>query len=286
MTQELPWSRYVAIGDSFTEGVGDPEPRSPGGLRGWADRVAEVMAQQAPGFAYANLAIRGRLIDAINEEQIEPALALQPDLITYCAGGNDVIRPGSDADAVTEKVELAARQLRRSGATVVLFTAVDVGFSPVFRYIRGKVAIYNENVRAIAQRHGCLVADQWALTELRDARLWSADRLHMNPLGHHLVARMVLDTLGVQHGLQPEQPAPMEPLGWRRARAEDLVWARQHLLPWVMRRIRHQSSGDFVSAKRPQAAPLKTGHAEPEQRSFAHGSPDDGGAGPNAAATD
>ena len=103
-----PWSRYVALGDSFTEGIGDPEPRSPGGHRGWADRVAEVLSSQTDDFAYANLAVRGKLIKQILDEQVEPALALRPDLITISAGGNDVIRPGTDPDA-------DRRAVRRSG---------------------------------------------------------------------------------------------------------------------------------------------------------------------------
>ncbi|MDN6332471.1 MAG: SGNH/GDSL hydrolase family protein, partial [Micrococcaceae bacterium] len=90
----------VSLGDSFTEGIGDPDPQSPGGHRGWADRVAEQLSRQAEDFAYANLAIRGRLLDQIHEEQLEPALELRPDLITICAGGNDVLRPGGDPDAL------------------------------------------------------------------------------------------------------------------------------------------------------------------------------------------
>src|SRR3978361_707214 len=100
MAQQHPWSRYVAIGDSFTEGIGDPEPGSPGGFRGWADRVAEVLSAQNPDFAYANLAVRGKLVQQILADQVEPALALAPDLITISAGGNNIIRPGSDPDWV------------------------------------------------------------------------------------------------------------------------------------------------------------------------------------------
>ena len=93
MSVQHPWSRYVAIGDSFTEGIGDPEERSPGGHRGWADRVAEVLAEQTEDFAYANLAIRGRLLQQILDEQVDAALELRPDLITISAGGNDIIPP-------------------------------------------------------------------------------------------------------------------------------------------------------------------------------------------------
>ena len=80
-----PWRRYVALGDSFTEGVGDPDPRSPGGVRGWADRVAEELSIGHEDFAYANLAVRGLLLEQILERQVGPALALQPDLISLSA---------------------------------------------------------------------------------------------------------------------------------------------------------------------------------------------------------
>ena len=146
----VTFQRFVAIGDSFTEGYGDPDPDSPGGLRGWADRTADVLATRTQDFAYANLAIRGRLLGRIVDEQIEPAVALQPDLITISAGGNDVIRPGTDPDAIAARLDPALARLTATGATVVLFTGVDVAFSPVFRRIRGKVAIYNELLRGLA----------------------------------------------------------------------------------------------------------------------------------------
>jgi len=255
VTQQHPWSRYVALGDSFTEGIGDPEPTVPGGHRGWADRVAEVLSQGTEDFAYANLAVRGKLIQQIIDEQLEPALALRPDLITISAGGNDVIRPRTDPDEISARFEYAIERLSRDHATIVIFTGVDVGFSPVFRGIRGKVAIYNENLRTIAKRYDCIVADQWALTEVQDQRMWSPDRLHLNSLGHHTVARMVLAALNVENDLEPMKPEPLPTGTWRQARVEDLSWARAYLVPWVLRRVRHQSSGDLISAKRPDAGP-------------------------------
>lgn len=251
-----PWSRYVALGDSFTEGIGDPEPRSPGGHRGWADRVAEVLSSKTDDFAYANLAVRGKLIKQILDEQVDVAVALHPDLITISAGGNDVIRPGTDPDAIAALLDEAVGRLSADGATVVVFTGVDVGFSPVFRGIRGKVAIYNENVRAVAAKYDAIVADQWSLTEIQDVRMWAPDRLHLAPLGHHTVARMVLAALNVDNDLQPLAPEPLPTRTWRQARAEDLSWAREYLVPWVLRRVRHQSSGDHVLPKRPQAGPF------------------------------
>ncbi|MGL3150787.1 SGNH/GDSL hydrolase family protein [Microbacterium sp. A82] len=251
-----PWRRFVAVGDSFTEGIGDPHPAAPDGHRGWADRVAEVLSQQVDDFAYANLAVRGKLIAQIAAEQIEPAVTLRPDLISICAGGNDVIRPGTDPDQIAVQLEDAVARLTSTGAAVVLFTGIDTGFTPVLRAFRGKVAIYNENVRAIADRYDCIIADQWSLKTVQDPRFFGDDRLHFNTLGHHEVARMVLRALNVPNDLRPMQPDPLPARTWREVRAEDLGWAREHLVPWVLRRLRHQSSGDLITAKRPEPSPI------------------------------
>ncbi|WP_411732326.1 SGNH/GDSL hydrolase family protein [Paeniglutamicibacter sp.] len=255
-TARHPWSRYVALGDSFTEGIGDDDLHSPGGNRGWADRVAEQLSHGTDDFAYANLAIRGRLITQIFDEQAGPALELKPDLISLCAGGNDVIRPGGDPDAIADKLDALMRVLATSNATILLFTGPDIRDTPILGGIRGKVAIYNENVRTIAARYDAVVADMWSLRELHQPRMWADDRLHFSPLGHHTIAAMALDALNVPHHLQHLEPSEAEIKNWREARRDDLIWARTHLAPWVVRRIRHQSSGDGISPKRPLAAPF------------------------------
>jgi len=251
MTARHPWSRYVAIGDSFTEGIGDPEPQSPGGHRGWADRVAEVLAAQTDEFAYANLAIRGRLLQQILDEQVDAALALRPDLISISAGGNDIIRPGTDPDDVAARLDSGVERLRSAGATVVMFNGPDIGGTPVLGRMRGKVAIYNENLHTVAKRHDAIVADMWALRELTDPRMWAPDRLHFSAIGHQTIARMVLDSLNVEHDLEPFEAEPLPRQRWREARLEDVAWAREYFAPWILRRIRHRSSGDGVEPKRP-----------------------------------
>jgi lysophospholipase L1-like esterase len=260
MPELSTFTRYVALGDSFTEGLGDPYPDAEDGFRGWADRVAEVLSAQAEAqasdFAYANLAVRGKLVRQILADQVDAAVALQPDLITISAGGNDVIRPGTDPDQIAAIFEQAIARLATTGATIVVFTGVDVGWSGTFKAIRGKVAIYNEDVRKVAQKYGCLVADQWSLTEIQDTRMWSIDRLHMSPLGHQTVARLVLRTLGVPNELPVLEPAPVPLRSWREARAQDLQWAKEYAWPWVVRRIKHVSSGDGLPPKRPVLAPL------------------------------
>jgi lysophospholipase L1-like esterase len=252
----VSFKRYVALGDSFTEGVGDPDPSRPNGLRGWADRVAEVLAGQVDGFGYANLAIRGRKLDQIIDEQLEPALALEPDLVTVYAGANDILRPAVDIDRLVKRYADAVGRLRENGATVVVWTGFDPGGSKVFALTRGRFAVYSEMVREIADEHGATLVDYWRMREFRDWRDWDAARMHMSPAGHQKMAIRVLETLGVRHAIDeptlPDVPAP----GRRDAARANAEWVREHAVPWVQRRLTGRSSGDDVLPKRPVLGPM------------------------------
>jgi lysophospholipase L1-like esterase len=248
--------RLVALGDSFTEGVGDDDPAAPNGVRGWADRTAGELAAHEPDFRYANLAIRGKLMAQVLDEQLEPALAMAPDLVTLYAGGNDLMRPKVDIDALMDAYETAVTRIRATGARLVLFTGVDGVEDPLFRTIRGRVAIYNEHVRGIAARNGALLVDMWGMRQLRDRRLWAPDRLHLNGSGHTEVAIAVLDALGVPHPLTTAALGPREVLSSAERRGQNLRWAQEHAVPWVRRRLRGESSGDTMTAKRPALEPV------------------------------
>ncbi|GIH71430.1 SGNH/GDSL hydrolase family protein [Sphaerimonospora thailandensis] len=253
----MGYRSYVAVGDSFTEGLNDPDPAGTTGFRGWADRVAERLAQLEPGFRYANLAVRGKLIDQIIEDQVPRAVELRPDLVSLCAGGNDLLRPGSDPDRMAKKLAAAVRDLRATGAEVVLFTGVDPRDIPIMRRVRGKFAVFYLHVRSISDLYGCRLIDQWSMQGLRDWRAWSEDRLHMNAEGHRLVAAKVLDVLGVP--IDDDWRKTWPPREWadpRARRREDARWLREHLSPWIGRRLRGRSSGDGLDPKRPDLTPL------------------------------
>jgi len=246
--------RYVALGDSFTEGVGDHDPALPNGVRGWADRVAAVLAAQTPNLTYANLAIRGRKLRPILAEQIEPALAMEPDLVSIYAGANDVLRPRVDIDALVAAYDDAVGRLVAGGAQVVLFTAYDPGKHPVFGALRGRFATYNELVREVAERHDTTLVDFWRLREYRDDRMWDTDRMHMAAPGHQRMAEVVLDALEVPHDLQPLQLVDRPALSDRERRQAHVAWAREHAGPWIKRRLTGTSSGDSLSARWPSPA--------------------------------
>src|SRR5215207_5333832 len=134
-----PFARYVAIGDSSTEGLDDPDGR--GGYHGWANRLAaRVAAAQPVPLLYANLAIRGRSTRQIRDEQLEPAVALRPDLVTLFTGTDDVVSTRFDADVVAGDVEFMQRTLIDGGATVLGFTLPDLSIVlPLAGLIAGRV---------------------------------------------------------------------------------------------------------------------------------------------------
>lgn len=248
---------YAAVGDSFTEGVGDPGPD--GAFVGWADRLAVLLDDRTPehSFRYANLAVRGKLLDQIVENQLPRAVELAPDLVTFAAGGNDIIRPGTDPDDVAERFEKAVARLTSAVGTVMVTTGFDTRDVPVLKHLRGKIATYNGHVRAVADRYGCPVLDLWSLKTVQDRRAWDDDRLHLSPEGHTRVALRAGQALGVEVPADPDQPWPAQPpRGTLEVRRDDIHWAREFLVPWIGRRLRGESSGDHVAAKRPDLLPL------------------------------
>jgi lysophospholipase L1-like esterase len=253
------WASYVAMGDSFTEGIDDPYPDGTG-YRGWADLVAARLAAEAADgdFGYANLAVRGRLFGRIVSEQVPVALAMRPALVSFAAGGNDVLRRSFDGPSLIGRFDATIGELRAGGADVLLFRFADVTARlPGQRLIGPRVALLNRAVGETADRHGASLVDLWSDHEFYNPLLWSADRLHLSTHGHRRVAAHVLSALGVEpHPDWFTAPPPPAPRRWLVARGGDVVWAGQHLAPWVKRRLTGRSSGDLVVAKRPLLGPV------------------------------
>ena len=252
--------RYVALGDSQTEGLGDGDDIT--GLRGWADRLAGQLAAGGSVLQYANLAVRGRLAAQVHAEQLGPALALRPDLATVVAGVNDLLRPRFDADEVAGHLEAMFAALTAQGAHVATVTFPDIAkITPLARPISPRVAALNHRIRAAALRHGVTVAETSRHPVATDPRLWSQDRLHASPLGHERIAAAIAHALGLPGSSEawthPLSSPAVTLSGWR-AGATELRWAATFLRPWLGRRLRGRSSGDGRTAKRPQLLPLQT----------------------------
>lgn len=250
-------TRYVALGDSFTEGVGDPDPALPNGVRGWADRVAEQLSLADPGFGYANLAIRGKKLRQVLDGQIDVAIALEPTLVTVYAGANDILRPRIDIDSLMRAYDGGIARLKDAGAAVVLFTGFDPVASPVFSRMRGRTAIYNELVREIADKHDAQLVDYWRFSEYDDPRMWDTDRMHMSTAGHANMARRVLEALEEAHDIEIPPLRELVPAPRLEALRANARWVREYAGPWVGRRLRRVSSGDNLSPRRPQLQRLE-----------------------------
>jgi lysophospholipase L1-like esterase len=257
-----PIGSFAALGDSFTEGLADPGPG--GAFRGWADRFAEHLADRCPGLRYANLAVRGKLLGEVVTEQLPAAIEMGPELVSIAAGGNDLLRPGADPDVLAAVFDEAVASLRAAGCQVLILTGFDPRTFPVIRWIRGRVAIYNMHLRAIADRQHCAVVDLWSMPVLCDPRVWSEDRLHLTAEGHRRVALRACEAVGVAAGADWREPLPIQGgapqpalTGWLAARQVDARWARQYAAPWLRRRIKGVSSGDGIPPKRPQLLPVE-----------------------------
>ncbi|WP_030316367.1 SGNH/GDSL hydrolase family protein [Streptomyces sp. NRRL B-3229] len=248
------YSSLVAVGDSFTEGMSDLLPD--GTYRGWADLLAGRMAAVTPGFRYANLAVRGKLIQQIVDEQVDVAAAMKADVITLVGGLNDTLRPKVDMVRVRDLLTEAVERLAPSCKQLVLMRSPGRQ-GPVQARFRPRMEELFTVVDELADRHGALVVDLYGAPSLSDQRMWDVDRLHLTAEGHRRVAEAVWQSLGYDpEDTEWRTPLPATvPPKWLARRIADVRFTRQHLLPWIGRRLTGRSSGDGMPPKRPDLLP-------------------------------
>ena len=251
--------RYVALGDSSTEGLEDPDGQ--GGYRGWANRLAERIAESQGSLLYANLAVRGLRTRQVLERQLEPALAMRPDLATLFTGTNDVVAWRFDPGPVERDLGRMQRALIEGGSTVLSFTLPDLTeVLPFGQRLAPRVRALNDAIRGACRDSGAILVDFATYPVASDLRLWNEDRFHANALGHQLIAAALAHALGI----------PGSDDGWKRPFHEPLPessngglvwwhWARRHFLPWIWRHALGRSSADGRTPKRPSLTLLTTG---------------------------
>ncbi len=258
----MAWERFVAVGDSFTEGMHDG-PGPDGAFVGWADRAAARLSRSNPRLTYANLAVRGKLLEQVLADQVPLVHTLAPDLLTFHAGGNDVLRPGIEVADAVAAYDAAVAQVTAPGRTVVLFTVLERSgrAGRMGDRLAARISRFNEGVRVTAERHGAVLVDLAAEPVMTERRLWHVDRLHLAPAGHQRVAAALLEALDVRDPVpggagwwRTPLPAP-GPLNAAGRIRDEARWVSGHLAPWVWRRLRGVSSGDGRTAKRPDLGP-------------------------------
>jgi lysophospholipase L1-like esterase len=239
----MSYASMVALGDSFTEGLEDEGPD--GRYRGWADLVAGELATRNPEFRYANLAVRGRRLARIRDEQVPRALAMQPDLVTLSGGGNDIIGFRCDVPALSRMLHEVLNRLAGTGATVIALAGFDPrGRLPLGRVLAARAAAYNDALADSADQVGARVVDLWHQADLYQDVMWASDRLHLSSRGHAVVAAEAVRR------------------DWVSARRADAAWVRTYFAPWVARQVRGRSAGDLVEPKRGKLTVLPTVSAD------------------------
>jgi lysophospholipase L1-like esterase len=246
------FTRFVALGDSQTEGLWDGDDDT--GLSGFADRLAVEIDGFYPGLAYANLAVRGHRIGDVLAGQLPQALSMRPDLVTVCIGMNDVTRPGRSFDRALTDLDRIYAQLADSGATVVTTTFPDITqILPVGRLLRKRVVHINAAIAGAADRYGFRLVDLHSAPSMREPQTWSPDRVHGSARGHGLFAAAAAEALGLPgsnhdwaHASGPELPQSLRARMYSQA-----LWTQNMLMPWVWRHLRGRSAGAGRSARRP-----------------------------------
>lgn len=237
----------------MTEGMSDEI--IDGNYRGWADRVADTLAKSNPDFTYMNLAVRGKLLKQVVEDQIPQALKFiegKQTLVSFHAGANDVLRPNYKPEISLPEYENGVKQLTDAGATVIVFTVIDKveGKGKTATLWHQRFSAFNENVRMVAKKYPTILFEGKNAEFLNDRRFLAFDRLHMNPEGHRRLANAVLE--GLDYEFDPNWRIPLPEAKEKSKFVKTLVnitWVGVFLIPWIWRRIRGKSSGDGRVAK-------------------------------------
>lgn len=221
----IPWSRFVTVGDSLSEGVGDPVR---GSLRGWADRLADALRDLNPQLTYWNLARRSLLTKEVGDSQLARAVELSPDLVSVVAGMNDLLSENFTAEGYRDDLGAIVTPLADSGATVVMGTfPPDL---PVLRLMPRRIAARyrarlhgaSDVVRALAARYDAVCVDApagWRYTMSE----CSIDGCHPNARGHVHIAELALEALCARAGT-PAGRIEREGYGWLGTSARHLRW--------------------------------------------------------------
>jgi lysophospholipase L1-like esterase len=251
----MKFTRFIVCGDSYSEGMTDEMVN--GQYRGWGDRVADGLAKEVSNFEYSNLAIRGKLLKEVIDNQLPTAISYvtgPETLLSFHAGANDALRPNYKSEIALPLYEAAVRKAAATGATLILFSVLErTGNTGKGSDLwAARFGEFNKTVRKVGADVGAIVVDANEEAFFNDRRFLAFDRLHLNEIGHDRCAQAVLEKLGYQFDSSWRKPLPpAKPELWIKKRVRTAIWFFTFALPWIWRRLRGKSSGDGRSAKYP-----------------------------------
>jgi lysophospholipase L1-like esterase len=234
-------TRFVALGDSITVGMGDPAPE--GGWRGWAALLSGSLRQGE----MRNLATLGAMARDVERVQLPTAMALEPDVASVVVGINDTLRGDFDPERTGASVGRTVAALHAAGVQVLTMRLPDPGRmfglpAALARPLGRRMRAVNAAVDQVALRYGTVHLDAAGDAACYERRYWSVDRLHPNERGHRRIACRF-------HGMLAEAGCPVgpgpdpEPSSPPPGRLEEFGWMATKGTAWVMRR-----STDLVPA--------------------------------------
>jgi lysophospholipase L1-like esterase len=229
-------TRFAALGDSITVGMGDPMPA--GGWRGWAALLAGTL----PEPELHNLATLGALAADVERVQLPAATALRPDVASVVVGINDTLRGDFDPERTGASVGRTVAALRAAGTEVLTMRLPDPGQmfglpGALARPLARRMRAVNAAVDEVARRHGTVHLDAARDPATYERCYWSVDRLHPNERGHRLIAcrfHALLAAAGLPVGPGPD-PEPSSPPPTRLA---EVRWMATKGTAWLVRRSR------------------------------------------------
>jgi phosphatidylinositol alpha 1,6-mannosyltransferase len=248
MTKFL-YRSYVALGDSLTEGLGDTDFELDRHSKGWADRLAGLLACEAANaqqsFDYANLALRGSDSLAILTAQLEQALELKPDLVTIMTGANDLVKLRSRREMIEHMLRGALTRLYNEGTHVVLVNTVRPTHISIARPMVHRAVQMSELIADVAAEFGTPIVDVNSIDEFGRLDYWSGDLAHFSHRGHVLITNKVAESLG----LELRDGTEVEPGPLRMTAAEYGKWFAADVLPFWGRRLRGVTAGTWLQPK-------------------------------------
>ncbi|HEV2370659.1 MAG TPA: SGNH/GDSL hydrolase family protein [Streptosporangiaceae bacterium] len=192
---KAPWDRFLVMGDSLAEGLGEASP----GYRSlpWADRTREALTRRRPGLTYLNIGLRNLVAAEVREQQLARGLEFAPDLAAVVCGGNDLFAQDFDPDAVERELDTIIGSLRQRDTTVITYCLMNIiAAYPELDPLTPKIKELNDRVRAVADRHGALLVDMWDHPGCAERTMYSSDLLHSSMRGHALLAGETIRRLG------------------------------------------------------------------------------------------
>jgi lysophospholipase L1-like esterase len=201
-----PFEVMVALGESHVAGAGASAEG-----HGWVNVVAALLSEfQGRPVTLYNSGISANAISPRSpgyqssakpsalERYREHVIAHRPDLFVLAYGLNDM-RAGMPPEDFREDMQTIISDVRAACNPVIVLTTVyhmsayDL-YPPYDRGSPEATGIFNEVIRQLARRNGCLLADIYAAEGGADW-LIHPDTVHANDLGHRIIGHRVFEVI-------------------------------------------------------------------------------------------